>query len=643
MSTLPFRNDIRALRAIAIAAVMAYHLGLTTISGGYIGVDLFFVISGFLMTQIIVTRLEDGTFSYCRFIAQRMKRILPALLIMIAVLIGVGWFYLPPAGFSQLGKETLATTLFYSNHLFARKVDYFNPGDTLHWLLHIWSLSVECQFYLLYPLVVLVAYRINRRRGVLRALLAISMLSLLTCIMLTQEAPRTAFFGLPSRAWLFTLGGLAALAPLTLPRGSGLVGLALFVTCAVLFTSELRYPGIYSVVPALAGYILLASPLPAILTQLRVIGFLGDSSYSLYLWHWPVILALDYLAFYGPTRILLALVLSLSLASLSLYCVELPARRRGIRSPWRYILLALIGCGMLGGLGSMLRHKDGFPARVPAHAIEAYRASNDMHPKQAGCLYSGGGSMKPCMLGNVQSAPKALVWGDSHAAAAISGFESALSAKNRGGLVAAYSACPPVANWVPEASSITFGGWSVAACTDFNQQVLAFISAHPEIRDIYLVAAWSGYLNPKRFNVYEIDPVTRTTSYAADYADSLRRHLTPQICRLSHAGKRMHLVLPTPIMPSSPPAVVMKQAFLRQNMVSMSKSRADHEADTRPIRILFQDIANACNAQIHDPAHSLCNDQECPAIDAQGHLRYRDDNHLTTSGSRELSGSFTNK
>ena len=207
-----FRLDINGLRAWAVVAVVLYHFGLTGVSGGFVGVDVFFVISGFLMTGIIVSALERGSFSLWSFYLARARRIMPALIVLCAAVLLLGWFILMPKEYQPLGRHARESLLFVSNLTYLAEAGYFDTASHEKWLLHTWSLSVEWQFYLLQPLLLMGIWRVfPSRRAVSNLLLGLALLSLGWSIWLTVDNPNRAFYLLQSRAWELLLGALVYL------------------------------------------------------------------------------------------------------------------------------------------------------------------------------------------------------------------------------------------------------------------------------------------------------------------------------------------------------------------------------------------------------------------------------------------------
>jgi len=337
---LAFRHDINALRAIAVTSVVLYHFHLPYAWGGFVGVDVFFVISGFLMTQIVTKRQAQGNFSVWTFYADRFYRIVPALwTVCFAILIGTS-IWLDPLSLRGVARSVASSITFLSNFDYATQGGYFGGASEANWLLHTWSLSVEWQFYLLYPLlfVIIAAWAPLRGRKI-AVLVAIGLLSLLLCaaVPLTRYDAllRTSFFLLPARAWELIAGGLVALAPCDRlgrrARTAALVvGLALILASVLAFNGGTAWPSLATVIPvAGAALVIAAGHGSAGWTRLPGVHWLGRWSYSIYLWHWPVIAAFTYFAVENTALAIVAgVVLSIALGWLSYVLIEQKLTRR---------------------------------------------------------------------------------------------------------------------------------------------------------------------------------------------------------------------------------------------------------------------------------------------------------------------------
>jgi peptidoglycan/LPS O-acetylase OafA/YrhL len=352
-----FRPDIEGLRGIAVLLVVAYHAGIARVSGGFAGVDVFFVLSGYLITDILVREVAStGRIDYARFYARRARRLLPAATLTLLVVLAAATLLLGPMERIEPALSAIATALYSSNLFFlARAVDYFASSAETNPFLHTWSLAVEEQFYLVWPWLIVVAWRAGRSRRALAVVLgAVSLASLATCIWITWKRQPWAFFGTPARAWEFGLGGLAALLPV--PAGAlasaarrwlGWLGLALIVGTAFVLRVTTPFPGAAALAPVIGTTLALVAGASDDargvhrLLSTRALRWIGARSYAWYLWHWPVLvlaLALDRgMPVWG--RALCALG-ALGVAALSTALVENPIRfaRRLAGAPRRGII-----------------------------------------------------------------------------------------------------------------------------------------------------------------------------------------------------------------------------------------------------------------------------------------------------------------
>lgn len=435
-----FQADIGGLRAISVLMVVLYHFNLRLFNGGFIGVDIFFVISGFLMTKIIVSGQLAGSFSYAVFIWKRAVRIFPALFALVAVLLVLGAALLPPADLYSLARQSLSAVLFNSNNYYAEQQGYFAAGIDDRWLLHTWSLSVEWQFYVLYPLLVWLGLKLNGGDGPARSLrifsgylVSVFALSLLYCVL---DSSQHAFFSVLTRCWQMLAGGLVYLAVVhgkpgrKLPRYFSYVAIGLILLALFLFgyfKLESVWPGYYATLPVLGAALLLAARDDRNwLLNNRVMQALGAWSYSIYLWHWPLVIGLTItgLLYQQPkTAKLLGVAASILLGYLSYRWVE-PARIFK-RVTWRWggvRLLASGACLLL--VCSLLLQAEGWMGRVRDPVL--YRnlaAANDSIMYRKSCENSGLGSNLFCLLNQHAGGGKILVIGDSHAGHLFAWFE----------------------------------------------------------------------------------------------------------------------------------------------------------------------------------------------------------------------------
>lgn len=383
---MKYRPEIDGLRALAVLPVIGYHAGLTGFSGGYVGVDVFFVISGYLITRILAGEMADGTYSLLRFYERRARRILPALFFVIAVSTVLAWFILPPLEMQWYGQSVLATALFASNFYFLfRGSNYFSGMTEEFPLLHTWSLAVEEQFYIFFPLLLVFTWRLGLR-GVVMVIAGLSALSLIGAELLSHNHQGMNFYLLPSRIWELGAGALCAMAHHARPQKPNailaLAGLALVLATVVALPHGVRFPSLWTVPPVLgtALIILYAAPanLAGRLLALPPLVWVGLASYSAYLWHQPLFaFARMALHDHPDTLTMLALsALSVLLGYVTLRLVEAPFRKRGRMSPARVVAWsggALAGMAALGVALYVSLGAAGRPAA--AHLPEDYYAS----------------------------------------------------------------------------------------------------------------------------------------------------------------------------------------------------------------------------------------------------------------------------
>ena len=337
------RTDIDGLRAVAVIAVILFHAGLTQVSGGFAGVDVFFVISGYLITGLILNDIRNGQFSITHFYERRVRRILPALFTLLFLGSVAFYWLLPPEQLLDFGKSLIATVLFSSNVLFWRQTGYFKDPAEMKPLVHTWSLAVEEQFYIFYPLFLLLISRYFRKRYHW-ALLTVFCFSLAWSVWGVHHDRNATFYLAPSRAWELLLGGLLAtdvVPPLTDRRAAnvlGAAGLVLMMFSFVALSKASLFPGLNALYPTIGAALIIYTGSPTATSVSRFLGwkpivFVGLISYSLYLWHWLLIVFAKYYAVRHLTNWEITGIVAFSfvIATLSWLFVENPFRgRRGL-------------------------------------------------------------------------------------------------------------------------------------------------------------------------------------------------------------------------------------------------------------------------------------------------------------------------
>lgn len=457
-----FRKDINGLRAWAVAVVILYHFGIPGFRGGFVGVDLFFVISGFLMTGIVLKGLDHtksaGGFSVSRFYLARARRIIPALAALCASLLILGWFFLIPIEYAKLGGHLVSALGFFSNYKFRSRAGYFNPASQENWLLHTWSLSVEWQFYLVFPLLLMAAWKLRPGFAPLVYMLAAGfILSLALSAVLSPLRPSDAFYLLPTRAWEMLAGGLAYLATyrheLSRPisRRFEALGFALIIVAVLALDANRSWPGIWAMVPVSGAVaILLANRTESAWTGNAVTQWLGTHSYSLYLWHWPITVALRYFDLRSnPVAILCGLLLTILLGTLSYRLIETQARIWLVKiKPSIQSAALIMGVLCIAAAAQHVKKSDGVHMRLPAALQEMSRLEFDysfyregrclLRPEQAAIEFSG------CIdIPHDPPSELVLLWGDSYAAHLYPGLSTIAIGKWQFAQMTSIG-CPPI-------------------------------------------------------------------------------------------------------------------------------------------------------------------------------------------------------
>lgn len=419
---IPYRADVDGLRAIAVLAVLGFHANLKSLSGGFVGVDIFFVISGYLISSLILSRLKAGSFSFVDFYLRRCRRLFPALIAVLLTVWAIGWFAMWPTELAALGKHMIAAAAFAANILLYSEVGYFDVPAASKPLLHLWSLGVEEQFYIVFPALLLFVWRLRMARWLL---IAIGLASFALNIAVVRSNPSFAFYMPMTRFWEFIAGTLvaypataepasAASRPLLKPDLSAGLGILLVVAAIALIPSDSHFPGWWGVLPT-AGAMLVIAAGPETWLNRKVLAnpkvvYVGLISYPLYLWHWPLIVVGNSLAqYYSPsnayprTIAFSAIALSFLLAILTYEFIERPVRARKPLPAMRRAAGASAVClAAVAVLGAATTRGAGFPGRYPAEVQSL------LFPIELGADYP------PPNEARNTAGPLVVTFGDSH-------------------------------------------------------------------------------------------------------------------------------------------------------------------------------------------------------------------------------------
>lgn len=652
-----YRPDIDGLRALAVIPVVFYHAGLG-FPGGFVGVDVFFVISGYLITRLLTAEMAERRFSLIGFYERRVRRIFPALFAVLIATAVATWFLFMPPEFELFGKSVALTAVFASNIGFWQEAGYFDTVAQFKPLLHTWSLGIEEQFYVLFPLLLAALYRfVPTRRALVIGLLSAS--SFLISIVWVYAAPDGAFYLLPARFWELGVGCLLALVPAPSGWQSGraaavcAVGLALIGAAVFGISERTAFPGAAALLPCMgAALVMMAGGARNVASRAlgaRPLVLVGLVSYSLYLWHWPLIV----LAQYRLGRVLttweaaLVIAASFALALISWRYIEQPARRRRFFADRRALFgaaAAMMVAAVTAGLAIQMR--DGLPARLPTAIQKIYAQKQDRSPfARAKCFADNsdrsvatesGRPVVSCPMG-ARAAGKTtfLVWGDSHAAAMAPAIDRAGGRFRQRGLFVGRGGCPPLLDYDTASSR----GWKRRACRDQNEATLKLIKEQ-NIRLVFLVARWPrevlGAQNGDEGPFY--DP---TVPYATlDRSGQVAAALDSTIGAVTALGIRVVVVMDVPE-PGYDVPLSLARARLREGAPQVNPTRASVETRQKLARQTLQQVASKWGAHLVDPTPAFCDQRLCH-VEVGGVSRYTDADHITRSAALELTRLFDN-
>jgi len=505
---MEFRKDINGLRAIAVAAVVLYHLGIAPFTGGFIGVDIFFVISGFLLTSITLREIQAGTFSPRVFLMRRVRRIFPALVITtLACVVWAGHFYLP-GDYRRMVRDATAVLIMRSNYVFHADTGYFAPDAKRNIFLHTWSLSLESQFYLGFAFLCTTLWprtgdRMRLFGAVLFVMLGIS--SAVWCVVHTSADPLSAFYLLWCRAWEFMAGSAVAM---YISRNDnqdnraagnllGVLGALLIGWSTVAFNSADLYPGWRALLPV-AGSVLVILAGGGFVTRLLSVPpfqFVGRISYSVYLWHWPLLLVYQERVGKNPAGLSAVILIAMAFLAgwLSYRFVELPVRQNA--SNRRLLVGSLTSITGIFAFAGVVSATNGWQGRLPGYLQPAAVAMENGNPRAAECFREVDGTKRTpgdfCHIGagSGTAAPAMILWGDSFADRLQPAVETTARQLGISGIVATQGGCPPFRGRVFTGS----GAEVFSGCERYSNFVFEYFARTPSIKIAVIAGDWQRY------------------------------------------------------------------------------------------------------------------------------------------------------
>jgi len=624
-----YRPDIDGLRAVAVLLVVGRHVGVPWMAGGFTGVDIFFVISGYLITGLLVReQMETGRIDVAAFYARRARRLLPALGTVTAATLMLGGAVLLPDEQVALARSALASLVFAANiHFWTLHQGYFADPGALLPLQHLWTLAVDEQFYLLWPLALVLLARLSARLKVDRArvigtaLAAGVLVSLALSIVLSRRTPGGAFLLLPTRAWELGAGCLLARVPAVPARLARLLaplGLFAILLATLIFNASTPFPSYYALLPVLGAVALIAdtgaAPAGVIRRTLASPPFvgLGKISYGWYLWHWPLLAFARNLRGTEPSlaRDTALAALALALAAAMWRWIETPVRTLQVAA-FRTSRGALVGGAAIvlacAGLSVALQAWGSRPP--PAGSILAqYRAARGGAARDFP-FCDGLGGLRRCEAGTPAGAPSILLWGDSHAAHLTEGLARAALADRLSIVARTMGGCSP--GGFPAAPH---GDSFWARCATFNGAVIGSLPSlqrESGLRGVVIAGEWS------------------------DSWPGWDRQLEADVDAIRRSGLRVALMRDVPLLPAD-----FVTCAVRHGPDACALPRGEHERRVAITEAALTRIAaGGPDVRIWSPLDALCPEGRCPVV-IDGRLLYRNRAHLTIDGSARLAPSL---
>lgn len=647
-----YRPEIDGLRAIAVIPVILFHAGLPVLPGGYVGVDIFFVISGYLITNILLDDIKKDRLSILTFYARRIRRIFPALfLVLLFSLCNALWVMLPNE-LDEYGESLLATTFFYSNYHFMFDAGYFTAPSETKPLLHMWSLAVEEQFYIAFPIYLYLASRFLRSRlGVIT--IAVLIVSLVYSVLLVDALPDDAFYSALARAWELMAGSVLALYPRKQLMDSRLaniisaVGIGSILYAILFYSRTTPFPGATALPPVIGASLIIYAGganqnLVGAALSISVLRFLGLISYSLYLWHWPV------LVYYrlwriGPisnTEIASLIAVIILLSYLSWKYVETPFRTRQLLPRREKIISTGGGVMIVSALfGVTLALGGGFPGRFPERINHILAAKYDLAVRtECGTAPTDTGlELTTCHIGSADSENVVFaVWGDSHGEAVLPGIHASAVKSQTKGIFVGRGGCLPLL----DVHQVRQGYQN---CTDIANAFMSYLSDHPEIKGIILVSRWAIYAMGERFKnekghtVYIRDSDTKSHSLDENRR-AFRRAFERTLARLASLGRRIIIVEQVPETEFNIPLAAARALLLKRNM-ELRPLVNDYVARQAYVSEVIDSLIEKYSVILIRPQAVMCGNNYCSVFN-EGIPIYRDTNHITNSYAEKMAAIF---
>lgn len=627
-----YRADIDGLRTVAVLLVLVFHFDLFALGkAGFIGVDVFFVISGFLITAIIRADLEAGRFHFGDFLYRRIRRLYPALLATLSLTLIVGWFLFLPHRYAELATQTLLSLLYVVNFYFWQNVNYFGLRADAVPLLHMWSLAVEEQFYVFFPLVCWGIWRLAPRLLLPAVALAV-LVSFGLGLMFTPTKPELSFYLLPTRAWELMMGSLLALAVHGhVLRGAwlyamGPLGLCLIAASIILFGPLTQVPGWFALLPTLGAVAMILggfaanAPVTKVMSSVPMV-WVGKISYPLYLVHWPIKIFLqEHLLEFTFEWRFLGFALSFVVAVAIYYLIETPVRRGMVLAQRGTYIRLVIGLSMATvAVSGLIQNGDGVPERFAPNVVEILAFRKDTAHRFRHCNGLATQTDKTCALGDKTAQNNVLLLGDSHALALAGAVDLWLAQEGRGGALLFNHGCMPVM------------GAGQDRCRKAINVALDMVEDSATIDEVVLVSIWRQGL-PQGGQPFDGRWVPES-----EVADIFATRLAQTVDRLRAANKRVTIVEPLFAAAGSVPETLAGNIAFNRNW-PVDISVAEHREAFTTVYSAFDNVLEPGVTRI-SLIEPFCNSVSCRAV-VEGRPLFSDGNHLAFGQSALIAEQF---
>jgi peptidoglycan/LPS O-acetylase OafA/YrhL len=628
---ISYRRELDGLRALAVLPVILFHAGIDTFSGGFVGVDVFFVISGYLITSIILIEKEAGTFSIINFYERRVRRILPALFLVIIICIPFAWLWLLPSDMKDFSQSLIAVSIFGSNILFWRESGYFETAAELKPLLHTWSLALEEQYYMLFPLFILITWRLGKR-WVVGILAVLAIVSLAVAHWGAYNIPAPTFFLLPTRGWELAIGAFIAFYLLskkvvsvseTTKQIASTLGLALILYAVFTFSEKTPFPSLYALVPTIGTALIILFTAPNTFVG-RVLGTkafvgIGLISYSAYLWHQPLFAFARHrsLGEVSEVYFLLLAIAALMLAYVSWRFVEVPFRDKHIFTRNQIATMAIsfstifVVIGLVGHLtnGEFGRSDE----TIRLSAIEdRLRLNHGLNEDCEGAFTLS----ENCRMSDEQTV---LVWGDSYAMHLVQGLIASNPDLNI--IQTTISVCGPFFDIAPLTGK--YGKAWGRKCIESNDHVYKLLQNSPNIRYVVMSSSFIQYVGDEANVLTRDGDVLNGTDVSYDY-------MNKTLSRIKALGKIPVIFSPTPKNGHN-----IGRCLIKAEQFGKDSSVCDFELEEakikqNPVYNFLEKISNISSVvMLHE---GICIEGKCKSS-INNIIIYRDSGHLSHEGS----------